>query len=125
YLRLVARLQVPQRLRGKLDASDLVQQSLLEAHRARAHLEGHSPAEQAAFLRRILANNLTDAIRKFTGAGRDVARERSFEADLAQSSARFEAWLAADQSSPSHRAVREEELLRLAQAIEQLPRDQR
>src|SRR5262249_61478614 len=121
YLRLVARLQVPQRLRGKLDASDLVQQSLLEAHRARAHLEGHSPAEQAAFLRRILTNNLTDAVRKFTGAGRDVARERSFEADAADSSARLEAWLAADPSTPSQRAAREEGLLGLAPALGQLP----
>jgi RNA polymerase sigma-70 factor, ECF subfamily len=58
-------------------------------------------------------------------AKRDLDRECSLEAALGQSSARLEAWLAADQSSPSQRAARHEQLLRLAEALDALPDAQR
>jgi len=54
-----------------------------------------------------------------------VAREQPLEAALADSSARLDAWLAAEQSSPSQRAARNEEALRLAEALERLPEAQR
>ena len=54
-------------------------------------------------------------------AKRDVALERSLEADLDRSASGFAAWLAADQTSPSGRAERNEELLRLAEALADFP----
>jgi RNA polymerase sigma-70 factor (ECF subfamily) len=125
YLRLLARLQLDERLRGKLDPSDLVQQTLLKAYQALGQFRGQSPAEMAAWLRQILANTLANAIRDLARAKRDVALERSLESSLADSSARLEAWLVADQSSPSQLAARNEQLLVLSQAVAELPQDQR
>jgi RNA polymerase sigma-70 factor (ECF subfamily) len=103
----------------------VVQQTLLEAHQALARFPDRDTAVRAAWLRQILANNLRDEVRKFATAARDVDRERSLEAALDESSARLGKWLAAEQSSPSQRAIRHEELLRLAEALTCLPEDQR
>ena len=125
YLCLLARMRLAPQLQGKLDASDVVQQTLLEALKARGQFRGRTDAEYAAWLRQILARNLSNALRDFGRARRDVSRERSLEAAIDQSSARLEAWLAAEQSSPSQRADKNEQVLRLAEALAAVPADQR
>jgi RNA polymerase sigma-70 factor (ECF subfamily) len=125
YLRLLARLQLDPRLQAKLDASDVVQQTLLQAHAHRDQFRGRTEVELAGWLRTILANTLAAAARRFGAEARDVARERPLQDSLAESSARIESWLAAEQSSPSERGMRVEELVRLATAMAQLPAEQR
>ena len=70
---------------------------MLEAYKQQEQFRGQSEAELTAWLRQILAHNLADAVRGFRRAKRDVAREHSLEMALDQSSARLEAWLAAEQ----------------------------
>ena len=123
YLLLLARLQLDPQLQGLLDPSDLVQQTLLKAHQNWDQFRGTTDAQRAAWLRAILAHELADAVRKLERRGED--RRLSLEASLDQSSARLEAWLPSDSTSPSGRVVRQEQLLRLAEALARLPEDQR
>src|SRR5256885_12485503 len=116
YLSLLARMQLDPSLRGKIDLSGVVQQTLLEAHRAMDQLRQWDEPRQLAWLRRALANNLTDEVRKLGAAARDVRRERSLEAELEQSSARLEAWLTSAEATPPEKLVRNEQLLRRAEA---------
>jgi RNA polymerase sigma-70 factor (ECF subfamily) len=125
YLLLLARMQLGPAGRNRLEASDMVQQTLLEAYRKRDQFRGRSEAEMAGWLRQLLAFNLADAARAAGRAKRDVARERSLDAALEQSSARLGAWLAADQSSPSQRAECHELAARLAGVLTRVPEAQR
>jgi RNA polymerase sigma-70 factor, ECF subfamily len=125
YLRLLAEAQLGRDGRNGVEPSDVVQQTLLDAHKDRDGFRGGSEGEHLAWLRRLLACNLADALRAMGRAKRDAARVRSLEAAVGESSARLESWLAADQSSPSQRAERNESLVRLADALVRLPEDNR
>ena len=125
YLLILARSQMAGQAHARIDASDIVQDTLLEAHRQRDQFRGRTDAEMAGWLRAMLACNLVDAERAMHRAKRDVARERSLEGALAQSSSTLEAWLAAAQSSPSQHIQRQEQLFQLADALVHLPEEQR
>ncbi|MCY2964548.1 MAG: sigma-70 family RNA polymerase sigma factor [Planctomycetota bacterium] len=123
YLMLLARLQLSPAAAARVDLSGVVQQTLWEATRApRPAGEGR---DLVAWLRRLLANNLRDEIRKATAARRDFRREVSLDQALDASSAHLAVWLGSQQSSPSQQAARAEELNRLAHALAALPDDQR
>jgi RNA polymerase sigma-70 factor (ECF subfamily) len=122
YLHLLARVQLRAELRGKLDPSDLVQETLLKAHHKRDQFRGGTHKEMAGWLRQILAHTMADAARRLR---LEETCGPHLESSLEESASRLEVWLATDSSSPSERAMRQEELLRLARALGQLPEDQR
>jgi RNA polymerase sigma-70 factor (ECF subfamily) len=123
YLGLRARAQLPAVLRGQLDPSDLVQQTLLQARHKREQFRGQTEEQFLAWLRTILARLLADAARR--GRPGQAGRGRSLERALEESSLRLERWLAADDTTPSRGLMRQERLLRLAEALGRLPEDQR
>lgn len=125
YLLLLANVQVGKNYQGKFDASDIVQQVMLEAHRSRETFRGKSAAEQAGWLRHILATKMAKAMRDLGRAKRDMNREQAIRADLDASSARLEGWLIADQSSPSYQVQHQEQVLGIASALARLPDGQR
>ena len=100
-----------------------MQETLLKAHTNRDQFRGASEGEWMAWLRVILARQLADELRKLGRRHQD--KEVSLQAAVDESSARVEAWIVAEGSSPSESAIRHERVLRLADALAQLPEDQR
>jgi RNA polymerase sigma-70 factor (ECF subfamily) len=125
YLEVLARVHLDARLRGKLDPADVVQQALLRAYAAWPELKNPDRPVVLVWLRRILARTLADVAKHYDRDKRAVDLEQSLQADLDRSASDLAGWLAADQTSPSEAAQRNEELLRLADALAALPEPQR
>ncbi len=126
WLRLIAGWEIDSRLGQKFSASDVVQQTMLEAWKDWNEFDGEEGRQRRAWLRQILAHQLAHFARHYAGTQkRDIAREQSIDASLANSSQRLEQLLATDQSSPSRRAAANEQALELARVLEQLPEDYR
>jgi RNA polymerase sigma-70 factor (ECF subfamily) len=126
YLRILAQGQLGRYLRAKCDASDLVQQTLLEAHRDFRQFGGCHEGELLAWLRQILAHNLFNETRRFATRQRDAAREVSLDqlrAGLDRSSVNLGRCLAADTPAPSQAAAQREAAVRLADVLARLPED--
>jgi len=121
----VRQMQLDPRLQRRFDSSDLVQETLLKAHEKLGDFRGQTEAEFLKWLQAILANVVADEVDKARAKKRDVALEQSIQAVMAESSARLDNYLAEQESSPSQKVERQESLLRLAAAVDQLPADQR
>ena len=91
----------------------------------RDEFRGNTEAELAAWLREILKHKLADALRDQQRDKRDVRRECTIDEGIDASFSRTEGWLVSMQSSPSQKAVKQEDLLRLSQALTELPEAQR
>ncbi len=126
YLRLIAQSSDNRRLQGKADASDLVQDALLQAHRQFPQFRGRSEAEFLAWLRCILAGSIANHFRRFMHSQcRDAQLERPLNSGSTASSSRWQQGLAAPNGSPSQLAVKHESARELAAALQRLPPDYR
>ncbi|HCO27604.1 sigma-70 family RNA polymerase sigma factor [Gimesia maris] len=126
YISLIARAQIEGWMRTKVDASDLVQQTLLEAHQGLERFKGETEAEWLGWLRGILKHNTLDFARQFQGAAkRDVKREFSFDQyGTADSRSTVQKWELKDSTETPSRILmnREQEIL-MAEAVSELPED--
>jgi len=124
YLRLLARIEIGRKLQGKLDASDLVQETFLEAHRNFGLFRGNDEPQFVSWLRQILAAKVANLVRHYFGTqGRDVRLEQELAANIDNSSRMLSRELAASMTSPSLQAARREQAVLLADALEKLPLD--
>jgi RNA polymerase sigma-70 factor (ECF subfamily) len=119
YLRLAPRLQ------SRFDRSDLVNETLKRAWEKRGQFAGNSEAELVRWLQTILHNVFREWIRREGARYCSPDLELSLQAAIDASSLRLDQILAADQTSPSEQLERRELMLRWAEAVERLPKDQR
>ncbi|QDV25265.1 sigma-70 family RNA polymerase sigma factor [Aureliella helgolandensis] len=126
WLRILARCEIDSRFAGKFDASDAVQNTLIEAWKGWDQFRGSEEPQRLAWLRQILAYQLAHLARQYAGTQmRDVTRETTLEQSLGESSNRLDCLLVAQELSPSQQAMANERSIRLAAALEMLPADYR
>jgi RNA polymerase sigma-70 factor (ECF subfamily) len=124
YVGVVARTQVGSWLQAKVDASDLVQQTLLDMHRGMAEFRGETEAEWLAWLRKILNHNATDYVRRYGGTKkRQTRREVPMERFAPGDSSPHRLEPRDPGESPSQVVLRRERELEVAQALALLPAD--
>ena len=124
YLGFAARAQLESWLKVKVDASDLVQQTMLEAHRDFDRFQGGSEGQLLAWLRKILLHNVADFVRHYRGtAKRQVRREVPFGNPAASGPLVGAPEPAAPGATPSQEFLRRDNELRLVDALEKLPPD--
>jgi len=126
YVGVIARAQVESWMRAKVDASDLVQQTLLEAHRGFDNFTGSTDAEWLAWLKQILGNNTRDFVRHYRTAKRQTGLEvqpRASERASESVSDPLAGLAASSLSTPSQLLMAHEQELALANAISQLSDD--
>ncbi len=126
YLRCRARLlRLDRRVRVRFDESDLVGETLQQAVAKQDQFRGSSEEERIAWLERVQDRMLIDLWRRCHADRRDVGREQDLQQALQDTTACWEHCLPAQQTSPSELAARRELLLRVSEAVERLPDDQR
>jgi RNA polymerase sigma-70 factor (ECF subfamily) len=125
YLDCLTYIQVDPRLWRRFGWSDVVNHTLLEAHRDLAKLQGLDEAGRNRCLRRMLMNNLLERIEHERAEMRDYRREASLDEALSGSSCNLQKWLAEDAPGPDSRAEAAERGARLADALARLPQRER
>ncbi len=123
YLRILAQRQFDRRLQSRVDPSDVVQQTLLEAVRDLSAFRGACDGEFAAWLRRILEHNVAQTVQTHLVAQKRSCRRESSLDETLDGVALCDR-IPLPQSSPSRRAMRGEDAVRLAKAIDSMLADQ-
>ena len=123
YLHLVAVQKLGLDLQPKVGASDLVQDTFVDAQKDFAEFQGTTSAEFANWLERMLVHNIVDCVRQFRETEK---RQINREVSLDQVGADGQPVIDVEQAStPSGHAVAREEEVRLERELSRLPDDYR
>ena len=130
-LALLARAQIDLPLQGRIDASDLVQETFLDACRDFQQFRGTSHREWVAWLRKILFCNLARVVQRQVAAKKRSTRrevsldQRASPMERSSGTIQIETALVSRTISPSSQAGRRERATCLADQLARLPADYR
>jgi RNA polymerase sigma-70 factor, ECF subfamily len=125
FLKSCVERSISHKYQAKFDASDIVQETLADAQQHLNDFRGQSEAELTNWLRRMLSRNLIDAVRRLRSRKRDIANEQRLQRSKAWSGQSTNLALRAEQTSPSCRAILNEEQQQMQKLLEALPEAQR
>ena len=125
YRKTLARLRIGRSFDVRVDASDIVQDAFLRAHQNFHQFRGSSEGELIAWLRRVFATGMLNAVRHHSAARRDIKSERQLDAELEQSSADLNRAFCSRDPTASEVLAKHEHAVLVANAIEDLPEDYR
>lgn len=127
FLLMRAHRFLDERLRRRLDPSDIVQHTFLEAKRDLDKFRGRSPAEFGAWLKQILRNNLATAVTQHVVTRKRSIQNEATSPNSVQNDSQAGQWIASlpgDESTPSGQVMRAEAALELMECLHQLPESQ-
>jgi RNA polymerase sigma-70 factor (ECF subfamily) len=127
YLNVIAQRLLDERIKGRMDYSDLVQATYLEASRDFGSFRGDSIESFLAWLRHILRNNISSAHQEHLATHKRSAKLEvtlNPSGNSGSSPMQFDQWIPSEASSPSQRLMRNEAAAMLAACIEHLPSTQ-
>ncbi len=121
YVGFLARSHVESWIQAKVDSSDLIQQTLMEAHQGFPNFSGQTEGEWIAWLKQILKHNATDFVRRFGAAKRRVTLEVAISNGNDSTYFRAAPELSSGGESPSQVMVRREQEIEISEALATLP----
>lgn len=126
YMKVIARQQLPRVFAAKFDSSDVVQDTLLQMVEVwDERIDPLNEAARQAYVRAMLINRLTDAIRHYKRDKRNIDLESSLHEGANESSQRLEKWLGNRELLPEENLDQSEAILNLCFVIDKLPLEQR
>ena len=122
YMTTFVQLQLGRRMQSKVEASDVVQEAMLDAIRQFPAFRGTTEIEFTTWLRRILVGKVALTLRQYLGTqSRDIKLEQRLATGIDDSAQPGDVEVLTSLSTASMHAMRREESLLLAKALTKLP----
>lgn len=125
WLRLIVAQGISGKFQAKIDPSDVVQQTIVQAIENWPSFRGSTERELMAWLRTILSRRVLQSMREFKTQRRNIDREWAIDQAVHSSAQALENLPCIQSPHPIDQVIGAERLLRMCDALETLPESQK